>query len=424
MLTSAERVRTTLAHREPDRIPLDLGGTTVSGMHVSVVAALRRHFGLGNYPVKVIEVGQMLGEVSDDLKDALGVDTAGIPRRMARFGFPLENWKPFRMDDGTDVLVPGGFHVTRDTNGDTLIYPQGDTTIEPSGRMPKDGYFFDAIVRQLPIEEDRLDPRDNLEEFSHVSEADLDFIERAVTEAASSDRAVIASFGGTGLGDIANVPAPWLRNPKGIRDVAEWYMSTRTRRNYIHAVFEGQTEIALANLERIRKRVGSRIDVLYLCGTDFGTQTSSFCSVSTFNELWAPYYTRLNDWIHANTQWKSFKHSCGAVAKFIPSFLECGFDILNPVQCSAAGMDPAELKRKYGERIVFWGGGVDTQKTLPFGTPAQVREEVLRRCEVFAPGGGFVFNTVHNIQAQTPVKNVLAMLDAIRTFNGETAAHA
>lgn len=417
--TAAERVRTALEHRQPDRVPFDLGGTTVSGMHVSVVAALRRHFGLGTDPVKVVEVGQMLGEVADDLREALGVDTAGPPRRMARFGFPLDHWKTFRMDDGLEVLVPGQFNVTRDANGDTLIYPQGDTTLEPSGRMPRGGYFFDAIVRQPPVVEEDLDPADNLEDFSYLSEEDLRFIDEAVTEASSSGRAVIASFGGMGLGDIANVPGPWLRNPKGIRDIAEWYMSTRTRRSYIHAVFEGQTDIALANLERIRDRVGGLIDVLYVCGTDFGTQSSSFCSVATFEELWAPYYRRLNGWVHRHTGWKTFKHSCGAVAKFMPSFIACGFDILNPVQCSAAGMDAAELKRNWGDRIVFWGGGVDTQKTLPFGSPSEVREQVLRRCELFAPGGGFVFNPVHNIQAQTPIANVLAMIDALRQFQGD-----
>jgi uroporphyrinogen-III decarboxylase len=112
------------------------------------------------------------------------------------------------------------------------------------------------------------------------------------------------------------------------------------------------------------------------------------------------------------------KHSCGAVSKFLPSFIEAGIDILNPVQCSAAGMDPAELKARFGDRIVFWGGGVDTQHVLPFGTPAEVREQVLRRCEVFAPGGGFVFNTIHNIQARTPVENIVAMIDAVHEFNG------
>jgi len=113
-----------------------------------------------------------------------------------------------------------------------------------------------------------------------------------------------------------------------------------------------------------------------------------------------------------------FKHSCGAVAKFIPAFIELGFDILNPVQCSAAGMDPATLKKEYGDKLTFWGGGVDTQRTLPFGTAQEVREEVLSRCEVFAQGGGFVFNAVHNIQARTPVENIVAMFDAITEFDG------
>ena len=183
-------------------------------------------------------------------------------------------------------------------------------------------------------------------------------------------------------------------------------MSTRTRRGYIHRVFEGQCEIALANLASVHSRIGDSVDCMYVCGTDFGTQTSAFCSVATFRELWFPYYQRVNHWVHANTNWKCFKHSCGSVERFLESFIEAGFDIVNPVQCSAAGMDPAELKRKYGSRLVFWGGGVDTQKTLPFGSPREVREEVLRRCEIFAPGGGFVFSAIHNLQAGTPVENL------------------
>jgi uroporphyrinogen-III decarboxylase len=177
-------------------------------------------------------------------------------------------------------------------------------------------------------------------------------------------------------------------------------------------------ELALKNFARIAERVGDLVDVVNVCGTDFGTQTSAFCSVSTMRELWMPYYRTVNDWVHKNTKWKTFKHSCGAVSKFVPTFLESGFDILNPVQCSAAGMDPEVLKRTHGRDLVFWGGGVDTQQTLPFGTPAEVREQVLRRCEAFAGSGGFVFNAIHNVQAQTPVENIVAMVDAVREFNG------
>ncbi|MGB6827899.1 MAG: uroporphyrinogen decarboxylase family protein, partial [Terracidiphilus sp.] len=258
---------------------------------------------------------------------------------------------------------------------------------------------------------------DNLEDFSSISQADLDHIVGATRAAAASGRGVIATFGGTALGDIALVPAPFLKHPKGIRDITEWYVSTSSRQNYVHKVFERQCEIALENLEKIHDAIGDIVQAVFICGTDFGTQTSAFCSVKTFNNLYFPYYKKVNDWIHSRTQWKTFKHSCGAVSKFLPSFIDAGIDILNPVQCSATGMDPEQLKASFGDRLVFWGGGVDTQRVLPFGTPAQVREQVLRRCEIFAPGGGFVFNTIHNVQAATPVENIVAMLDAVHEFN-------
>lgn len=417
-MTGADRLRTALDHRAPDRVPVDFGATYVTGIHVSCVAELRRHYGLGGGPVKVIDPGQMLGEIDEALSGALGIDSVAIRTRMTRFGFPAEDWKTWRMYDGLEVLVPGGFNVTLDENGDTLLYPQGDLSAPPSGRMPNQGYFFDSIVRQEPLDEDELDPRDNLEEYKPIAERDLEYLEAAAREAAATGRAVVASFGGTALGDVGVLPGAGLKHPKGIRDFAEWYISTRSRRDYIHQVFAGQCRIALANLERIAARLGSLVDVVSICGTDFGTQTSAFCSVATFRELWLPYYRQVNDWIHQNTRWKTFKHSCGAVSQFIPAFLESGFDILNPVQCSAAGMEPEGLKSAFGDRIVFWGGGVDTQATLPFGTPEEVREQVLRRCEVFAQNGGFVFSTIHNIQARTPIENIIAMIDAVREFNG------
>jgi len=386
-------------------------------MHVTCVAALRDYYGLPAHPVKVHEPGQMLGLVEDDLRRAMGIDVIGVFPRKTKFGFPNTGWKEWNFR-GLNVLVPADFRTATRPDGDILIYPQGDETAEPSGRMPVGSAFFDAIIRQPEIDEEKLDPADNLEEFGALSEEDLDHIERSARAACVSGWAVAAGFGGTGLGDVALVPGTSLKKPKGIRDVAEWYISTRTRRGYIHAVFERQCEIGIQNLARIHARIGDAVDCVYLCGTDFGTQNSAFCSVPTFRELWLPFYQRLTGWVHANTTWKCFKHSCGSVERFFESFIEAGFDIINPVQCSAAGMEPAALKSKYGRRLVFWGGGVDTQKTLPFGTPQEVREEVLRRCEIFAPGGGFVFNAIHNLQAGTPVENIVAMLDAVQEFNG------
>lgn len=412
-MTSRERVLAALDHREPDRIPVDFGSTPVTGIHVSVVAALRDHFGLSRHPVKVTEPYQMLGEIEPDLAEALGVDVVGVVPRKTMFGFANEDWKLWRMYDGLEVLVPGGFNTTLDSRGDTLIYPEGDTAVPPSGRMPADGYFFDAIIRQPEIDENNLNVKDNLEEFTPVSDEDIAYFAQATAQARATGRAVVANFGGTALGDIALVPAPWLKHPKGIRDVAEWYMATSARRDYVHAIFEYQTQNAIANLSRIAPAVAGNVDVIFLCGTDFGTQTSSFCSARSFDELWLPYYARLCSWIHANTDWKIFKHSCGSVARFIPSFIRAGIDILNPVQCSAAGMDAQTLKETYGDKLTFWGGGIDTQQVLPFGDRDEVRSQVAQRCEIFARNGGFVFNTIHNVQARTPVKNMVAVLEAL-----------
>lgn len=418
-MNSRERVHTALAHREPDRIPVDFGSSAVTGIHVASVAALRQHYGLEQHPVKVWEPYQMLGTIDDDLQETLGLDVTGIGGRNTLFGFPNESWREFITPWGQEVLVSEHFRTTTDGNGDLLLHPGGDLDAPPSGRMPVDGFYFDTIIRQEPLDEEALDPADNLEEFAPIDDEELEFIAADAARVATSPLARMGSFGGTGLGDIALVPAPFLKHPRGIRDVAEWYISTATRPDYIHQVFAAQTEVALKNLERIRDVVRDAIDVLYICGTDFGTQQSTFCSPATFDSLYAPYYTRINTWVHEHTNWKTFKHSCGAVEPFMDKFIDCGFDILNPVQCSAAGMDPELLKSKYGSRLVFWGGGVDTQKTLPFGTPEEVRQEVLRRCEIFGRDGGFVFNAIHNVQMNTPVANMAAMFQALREFNGQ-----
>jgi hypothetical protein len=414
---SHQRLATALNHRQPDRIPIDFGGSSVTGVHASCVAALRDHYGLEKRPVRIHEPFQMLGLIEDDLQNAMGLDVAGVFPRNTMFGFPAEKWKPWSLN-GLEVLVPLDFNTTIDAKGDTLIYPGGDTSVPPSGRMTQGGYFFDSIIRQQPFDEENLNPEDNMEEFGPIAGEDLDHLVQSVKQARTNGRGIVASFGGTAFGDIALVPAPNLKHPKGIRDVTEWYVSTSSRQDYIHKVFERQCEIAIQNLARIHAAIGDSVDAVFVCGTDFGTQTSAFCSVKTFRSLYFPYYKQVNGWIHANTAWKTFKHSCGAVFKFLPSFIEAGFDILNPVQCSATGMDPEQLKAEFGSQLVFWGGGVDTQKTLPFGTAAEVREQVLRRCEVFAPGGGFVFNSIHNVQAGTPVENIVAMIDAVHEFNG------
>lgn len=406
----------TLNHEEPDQLVVDLGATPVTGIHVKIVEDLREYFGLNKKPVRVTEPYQMLGEVEPDLVEAMQLDVIGISPPSDMFGNRMESWKPYRTPWGQEVLVPGSFHVKLDEQGDTWIYPQGDPSVAPCAKMPASGFFFDAVNRQGVLDETNLDPEDNVEEFTVWSLQDSRYWQKASQHARETGKGIIANFGGTGIGDIALVPGLNLKAPRGIRDVADWYMASLTRPDYLHYVFDKQTDVALENLRMAKEATGDLVDAAYICGTDFGTQESSFCSVETFQELYAPYYKKINNWIHQNTRWKTFKHSCGAVEPFMESFIEAGFDIINPVQVNAAGMDPVQLKKKYGDRLVFWGGGVDTQKVLPFATPEEVKAHVLRQCEILAPGGGFVFNTVHNIQANVPLRNVIAMLEAIRQF--------
>jgi uroporphyrinogen-III decarboxylase len=182
----------------------------------------------------------------------------------------------------------------------------------------------------------------------------------------------------------------------------------------VYKVFERQCEIGLANLKRIYEAVGNRITVVFISGTDFGMQAGPLVAPRTYRKLYQPFHKQINEWVHANTKWKTFIHSCGSVVNLIEDFIASGFDIVNPVQTSAVGMDPRELKRRYGDRVTFWGGGVDTQQELPYGTPEQVRAQVQERIDIFGAGGGFVFNTIHNVQPKTPIENVLAMYETVR----------
>ncbi|MCK4401100.1 methyltransferase [bacterium] len=419
-MTSRERVKQLLNHQKADRVAIDFGATPVTGIAVNIVAKLRQAVGLdkpGGNRVKVIEPYQMLGEIDEELIAKLHIDCIGLSGKKNLFGFENKDWKPWQLFDGTPVLVPGLFNTEPEENGDILMYPEGDKSAPPSGRMPKNGFYFDTIVRQGSIDEKNLKVEYNLEEFQQISDEELKCLDKQTENLyTNTDLAIVANFGGTGFGDIALVPAPFLKYPKGIRDIEEWYISTLTRKGFIYEIFERQCEIALQNLEKIRQAVGNKIEVIFISGTDFGTQRGLFISANLYKELYKPFHKKVNDWVHTHTDWKTFIHSCGSVEPLILEFIDAGFDILNPVQCSAANMDPKYLKEKYGSKIVFWGGGVDSQKTLPFGTPNKVRKEVKDRIEIFNQDGGFVFNAVHNIQANTPVENVIALFEALRAI--------
>src|SRR5664279_2756127 len=236
-MTSKERFDLTVNHKQPDRVVVDLGSTAVTGIHVLSVENLRKHYGLESKPVRVIEPYQMLGEVDQELISAMGIDVVGAWGMNNMFGiYNHEPLKEFTTFWGQKVLVPENFNTTKDEKGDLLIYPEGDLSVSPSARMPKASYFFDAIIRQEPIEEEKLDVADNLDEYGLITSSELDFWKEATKSAHATGKAVIAGLGGTALGDIALVPGIQMKHPKGIRDITEWYMSTIMRPDYVKSI--------------------------------------------------------------------------------------------------------------------------------------------------------------------------------------------
>ena len=413
MMTGRERIQTVLSHHEADRIALDFGATTVTGIHVKMIAELRRHYGLEDKPVKVTEPFQMLGEVDDELSKIWNVDTIGVGGRTDMFGHRQEDFVEARMPWGQTVLLPKSFKVKEEA-GNIYVYPQGDATCSPTALIPEGGYFFNAIERAPATELDaELNIEDNLEEFALIPDADLRYWKETLTKARATGKAVVANIGGTGIGDIALVPGLHLKNPKGIRTITDWYMATVMRTDFLQEIFDRQADIAIQNLKKVNQIAGDCIDVLFVCGTDFGTQDSQFCSAEALSALHGQAYRKINDWVHRNTAWKTFKHCCGAIVPLLDTFIDCGFDIINPVQINAKDMDPKFLKKEFGDRISFWGGGIDTQRVLQTGTPQQVKNQVRELCAIFGADGGFVFNTVHNLQANVPVENAIALMDAI-----------
>lgn len=418
-MTSRQRILETINHRQPDRVPVDLGATGQTGVNASTLYRLRKALGLEEHPIEISEIFQLLGKVDPDMMQYAGADVIGLNNPSNMFGVPDGPLKPFRMPDGTPTLIAQGNEYDVAEDGSVYMYPQGNRSVGPSGHMPAGGSFFDNINRAPEFDEDDLTPAEDFkDDFGILDDATARYLEdksKALYE--GTDYAIIGNLGGAGLGDSAMVPGPHVLAPKGIRKFDDWLMAHMLYPEYIQEVFEMQTQTMLKNLEIYRQAVGDRIQIVWISGTDFGTQNGEFFRPEVFRELYKPYYQRINDWVHRNTPWKTFYHCCGSIVNYLDDFVEMGVDILNPVQLSARGMDAHMLKEKYGDKLVFWGGGVDTQQTLPFGTPEQVRQQVKERLDILSKGGGYVFAPIHNVVAKTPVENLIAMYEAVKEFN-------
>jgi uroporphyrinogen decarboxylase len=376
-MTPRERVSAALDHREPDRLPIDLGGTLATSITTAAYTPLRRFLGLPPEEPVIFEQTQQLPYLGEDLLLRFGVDTrpVALPRERAP--------RPELVDDGE-------YWAWVDAWGATL-------------RMPKrGGLYYDWVGHPLAeltgeaIDAYRWPGFDTAEDLAAIREEALRL--RTGTE--------FALVGAANLGSGVFEQACLLAG------MEEFMMAMVSDRPVAERLLDGITDFLVEEARRYLDHVGDLIDV-YLYGDDVATQQGWMISPEAYVALIRPRQRRLFDAIRAKTRAKLMYHGCGAVFDLVPHLIEIGVDVLNPVQVSARGMDTARLKAAYGRDIVFWGGGVDSQHVLPFGTPEDVRTEVRRRIRDLSPDGGFVFAPVHNIQAQVPPENVVAAFEAV-----------
>lgn len=407
-MNSRDRVMAAINHQEPDRIPVDIGGSLVSGIMAGALTRLRQHLGIHDSPVKVYDCFQMLGEVSLDLVERFDLDVLPIEPDYIVWDFlRSRNHKPWTLFDGTEVLMPGSFEVEFSPEGHWLLHEGCDPDQPVVARMPKDGFYFDTIkVTGWDMQYEPPTLEDLRKEGWHrVREDTL----RVLQDKAQMFR--------RSAPDKALVMTDWNQGslgPAAVGSVPEWLAILVSEPEYVADLFALATEIALDNLKLYWEALGDTIDVIHIDGHDFGSQNRELFSPRLFRQYHVPAYKVQCDWIHQHTPWKTAKHCCGSIPHLIGPMSEAGIDILNPVQTSATGMDPQWLKDTFGDRITFWGGGVDTQRVLPFGTPDEVYRHVVERARILGPGGGFIWAAVHNIQYNVPPENIVAALQAVR----------
>ena len=393
-MTSRERVMRAINHQPPDRVPIDLGATRQSGISASAYHQLKQRLHL-HTPTRVVDLIQFLAEVEQPILDRFGVDVVGVFRPESNPGLAIrrESWKPWRLFDGTPVEVPGDFHPMLERDGGYAMLRDQ----VPIARMPKDGFYFDRTEKfpgAAHLDVDKWEPHYWTEEELEYVHAQAEWLYE------NTEYALVCCVN----------PPQELFTGMGTGDFEAWWVTLASEPEYVRALFKKTVGVWISNLKRFARAVGDRVAILQITD-DFGTQESLLLSIKMFRELIMPYYKRGLDWVHQNTKMKVMFHSDGALFPLIPSLIEMGVDILNPVQVNARGMESGRLKQTFGDKLVFWGGAADCQQTLPFGKPADVVREAEANLQAFSPGGGYVFAAVHNIQTGVPPDNILALFE-------------
>ena len=414
-MNSRERLLAAIAHKQPDQVPVDLGSTPSSGISAIAYSNLLKAIGRTDLPVQIYDVVQQLAQPDMSIIDRFGVDVLDIGRA---FNTEEKDWHETILANGDKAFYPIHFNPVKQADGSYHCYDEDGKRL--LALMPQGATFFDQsyfpYINGFPENYDTLDEemgrvlwsRYVHSPWDHTQDPDFwkTLREKTLQLRASTDKALMIVCGcnlfewGTFLRRMDNFLMDLLCEPDQVARMLDQLL-----------------ERHLATLAKVCDSVGDIVDIIRF-GDDLGMTSGPFMDVDTYRSLFKPRHKQLCDYVKTHSQMHTFIHSCGSISSLMPDLIEAGIEIFNPVQTNARQMEPEFLKKEFGQDCTFWGGGVETVGTLNNGTPERVREQVLERLEIMSAGGGFVFNTVHNILPDVPPQNILAMFDAVKEFNG------
>jgi len=394
-MTPRERVITALEHKEGDRVPVDLGAMLSTGIMGIAYNKLKNYLGVNSGRTRMYDLGQQLAEPEIEILEEIGADVLPL------FISEPKIWKPSKLPDGSLCEVPESFNPEVLPDSSKVLR---DDVGNITAKMPKNGYYFDSVYHPL----ESINTIEELEKHNFYLPIDEDTLnnlhKRTKNLYENTDYALMLN----GAGGIYE----WAQ---GLRGWGQFMMDLVGDPEFAGALLDKLVEANIQRLEQVLPAVEGYVQIVQT-GDDLGIQAGPQLSPKLYKEVVKPRHKRLYQYLREHTDAYIFIHTCGSVYEFIPDFIEMGIDILNPVQVSAEDMDTKKLKDEFGKEVTFWGGGCDTQKVLPFGTPSEVKEEVRKRINDLAPDGGFVFTQVHNIQAGIPPENIMAMYEAVKSF--------
>jgi uroporphyrinogen decarboxylase len=406
-MNSRERILSAINHKQPDRVPIDLGSSTVTGISAIAYNNLKRHLKIES-KTRVFDVVQQLAGVDMEIVGMLGVDALDI-NRVSTEG---NDWYDVELADGSKAQYPGWFRPIRSEDGSWYTKDSDGLVLS---RMAAGATFFDQIY--FPWEKGYPGNTSGLKEdlkkiswvvHSHASNLNGTELRKKLLKLKESTGKALVMSGGVKLLELGFF----------IRRMDNFLMDLMTDEPGLSGLLDKLVEMHLEGLEKKCRSVGDIVDVIRF-GDDLGMTSGPFMDLAAFRKFLKPRYRILCDYVKKHSNMKIFMHSCGSIKQFIPDLIEVGFDIINPVQTNCYQMDPVTLKKEFGRDITFWGGGVDTASVLNNGTPEEVRSDVLKRCEILSVDGGFVFAPIHNILPDVSPENIMAAYQAVREFIGQ-----